>query len=194
MNKEFHYNITGIIAKRGGFSDEYAVTIVHASQLVDDNDSLQTIHHGDSDDTYEVYISQTIDILKPKRELMRIYPVFHFVPGQAAAPSAMRSDGKMQILTTTPGSHRAYKIMMSYSNCLNMIQNLVKQRRQDDGKGLPDDLMLALTVFEDEYEWKGDWQSSDWYMFQEAVKAHQAFCMDELAPLFEQMNVNLSEY
>ena len=111
MDKEFHYNITGIIARRAGFNEKEALTIAHASQLVDDNDSLRTIHDANSGDEYEVYISQTMDILKPKRELMRIYPIFHFLPGDPMAPSARRSDGKMHILTTTPGNNLACKIM-----------------------------------------------------------------------------------
>jgi hypothetical protein len=60
--------------------------------------------------------------------------------------------------------------------------------------GLPDAFTPALTVFKDHYRWKADWKNSDWYLFQEAVKAHQAFCMIELAPLFEQMNVKLGEH
>jgi hypothetical protein len=51
-----------------------------------------------------------------------------------------------------------------------------------------------LTVFKDYYQWKDHWQTSDWYLFQEAVKAHQAFCMNELVPLFEQMNVKLNQH
>ena len=61
-------------------------------------------------------------------------------------------------------------------------------------EGLPDEFMPSLTVFKDHHQWKGNWQNSDWYLFQEAVKAHQAFCMKELAPLFEQMNVKLSDH
>jgi hypothetical protein len=30
---------------------------------------------------YKNYISQTMDITKPKEELLRIYPFFHFFPG-----------------------------------------------------------------------------------------------------------------
>ncbi len=330
MDREFHYTITGIIARRSGFSDEDALTIAHASQLVDDNDTLRTIHNGDSDNPYEVYISQTMDILKPKRELMRIYPIFHFIPGDPAAASARRSDGKMHILTTTPGSDRAYRIMKAAreenASCrlhrlgvaahafvdtwahqnfvgwydgingedMNLLPNVGhadfihhpdwvghswndsriinsqinnNYRFLDAAKclfqeftesthiadsdtlwaalqedlldamgpafsgetpvgrdarhesyhrlfelpeydprfwfdsavettvnGLPDEFVPALTVFEDRYEWKENWQNSDWYLFQEAIKAHQAFCMEELAQLFEQMNVNLSEH
>jgi len=330
MDKEFHYNITGIIAKRAGFAEKEAVTIAHACQLVDDNDSLRTIHYPNSAGSYEVYISQTMDILKPKRDLMRIYPIFHFIPGDPMAPSARRCDGKMHILTTTPGNNLAYKIMRAarednkpyqlhrlgvaahafadtwahqnfigwydgingekmnplpnighadfihhpdwVGHCWNdsrIIDNQVNnnhrflaaakclfqefslftsgkdnaalwpdlQKDLQDAMGpvfsgeklqgrdvrlekydklfklpeyephawfdtavktsvnaLPDDFMPSLTMFEDHYHWKVNWESSDWYLFQEAVKAHQAFCMIELTEVFKQMNVELGDY
>jgi hypothetical protein len=329
MDKEFHYNITGIIARRAGFPENEASIIAHASQLVDDNDSLCNIHDASSGEQYEVYISQTMDILKPKRELMRIYPIFHFLPGNPMAPSARRSDGKMHILTTTPGSDLAYKIMKAarednspyrlhrlgvashcfvdtwahqnfvgwydsingenmnplpnighadfmhhpdwVGHCWNdsrIINNQVNNNHrfldaakclfqelspctgtnhsdalwpvlQNDlqiamgpvftgeklkgmearleiydklldlpeydphswfniavetiVRGLPDNFIPSLTIFKDHYQWRDNWHDSDWYLFQEAVKAHQAFCMIELAPLFEQMNVDLSK-
>jgi hypothetical protein len=329
MDKEFHYNITGIIARRAGFTKKDASIIAHASQLVDDNDALRTIHDKKTDTDYEVYISQTMDILQPKHELMRIYPIFHFLPGNPMAESARRSDGKMHILTTTPGSELARKIMeaarqdsspnrlhrlgvaahafvdtWAHQNFvgwydgingegMNLVPNIghadfmhhpdwvghrwndsrvingevnnnhrfldaaknlfeefclctknnnnglwpvLQKDLQDamgavfsneklrgsesrfaaydrlfklpgyepqawfdsavttDMQGLPDDFMPSLTIFKDHYEWKNNWQSSNWYLFQEAVKAHQAFCMDELKPLFMQMNVSLHEH
>ena len=54
------------------------------------------------DAPYRNHFSQTMNILKPKDQLMRIYPIFHFVPGEPDAPSARRRDGKMHILNTTP--------------------------------------------------------------------------------------------
>jgi len=56
---------------------------------------------------YENFISQTMNILKPKRRLMRIYPVFHFIPGEPDACTARRRDGKMHLLNTTPDSEIA---------------------------------------------------------------------------------------
>ncbi|MBE9546622.1 MAG: hypothetical protein IMF10_03880 [Proteobacteria bacterium] len=81
MNTEFHYYITGIIAHAAGFSQEEAKTIATASEFVDENDVSFNIEDRSSGKSYEVYISQTMNILKPKRKLMRIYPVFHFLPG-----------------------------------------------------------------------------------------------------------------
>jgi len=110
MDIEFHYHITGIVANRAGFSKKDATLIAHSSQLVDDNDSLLTVRDKANDSDYEIYISQTMNILKPKFELMRIYPIFHFLPGNPAAPSARRPDGKMHILTTTPDNELAKKV------------------------------------------------------------------------------------
>ncbi|MFH2011999.1 MAG: DUF6765 family protein [Pseudomonadota bacterium] len=329
MDKEFHYNITGIIARRAGFTEEEALTIAHASQLVDDNDALCTIHDPTSGIEYEVYISQTMDILKPKRELMRTYPIFHFLPGYPMANSARRSDGKMHILMTTPGSALAHQVMIAarddnspfhlhrmgvaahafvdtwahqnfvgwYDGIngedMNLFPNIGHAdfihhpdwvgHRWDDNRiinsqinnnhrfldaaqqlflefsfytknkgaslwpalqkdlqgamgsvfsgeklqgkdarlkaydklfhmpeynpqawfestvetevrGLPDKFMPSLTIFKDYYKWKDNWQNSDWYLFQEAAKAHQAFCMTELELLFKQMNVELSDH
>ncbi|GAB6096752.1 hypothetical protein JCM14469_30050 [Desulfatiferula olefinivorans] len=330
MDKEFHYHITGIIARRAGFSEEDAVTIAHAAQLVDDNDFLCVIEAKDQAEPYEVYISQTMDILKPKRDLMRIYPIFHFLPGDPLAPSARRSDGKMHILTTTPGNALARKVMKAaredrspfrlhrlgvaahafadtwahqnfvgwYDGIngqdLNLLPNIghadfihhpdwvahqwndsriirsqvnnthrfldaakclfdefarcTRKKNKEAAwqaleqdllaamgpaytgeklkgeearlerydrlfklpdydprawfdravattvKGLPDTFLPSLTVFRDHYQWKDGYLTSDFFLFQEAVKAHQAFCMVELSPLFEQMNVTLHNH
>jgi len=261
---------------------------------------------------------------------MRIYPIFHFLPGKPDVPSARRSDGKMHILTTTPGSDLAYKVMkaarddnsphrlhrlgvaahafvdswahqnfvgwydgingedmnllpnighadfmhhpdwvghrwndsriidnqvnnnhrfLAAAKCLfqafclctseknsdtlwpdlqkelqdamgpvfsgEMLQGMDARLKAYDNlfslpdydphawfdsavdtsvKGLPDSFLPSLTIFKDHYQWKDNWQNSDWYLFQEAIKAHQAFCMVELDPIFNQMNVKLSEH
>jgi len=107
MDIEFHYWMTGIIAKEAGFSDEEAHIIAYSSQYVDENDVCLTIKNKTSDKVYGNFISQTMNILKPKDKLMRIYPVFHFVPGDPQAKSARRRDGKMHLLNTTPDNELA---------------------------------------------------------------------------------------
>ena len=102
MDFEFHYHITGIIARQAGFGEEDANIIAYASQFVDDNDVILNVTDRKTGQAYSNYISQTMDILKPKKTLMRIYPIFHFVPGYPMAESARRGDGKMHILNTTP--------------------------------------------------------------------------------------------
>ncbi|MFV1951517.1 MAG: DUF6765 family protein [Nitrospinota bacterium] len=110
MDHEFHYYITYILAKRAGFSYADSYTIAYSSQYVDDNCLIFTINEGKSDE-YKNHISQTMNILKPKSKLMRIYPCFHFVPGEYESGSARRKDGKMHILNTTPNSKNANILM-----------------------------------------------------------------------------------
>jgi hypothetical protein len=110
MDTEFHYYMTGIIAKAAGFSEDEARIIATASEYVDENDVCLTIEDRSSGDIYQNYISQTMNILKPKQKLMRIYPVFHFVPGEPMSESACRCDGKMHLLNTTPGNEIADKL------------------------------------------------------------------------------------
>jgi hypothetical protein len=113
MDFEFHYYITGIIARRAGFNENDAKIIAYASQFVDDNDVILNVTDRKTEEGYSNYISQTMDILKPKKALMRIYPIFHFVPGNPAAESAWRSDGKMHILNTTPDNDVANELLSS---------------------------------------------------------------------------------
>jgi hypothetical protein len=111
MDTEFHFYMTGIIAKAAGFSEVEARTIATASEYVDENDVCLVIQDRSSGQVYENYISQTMNILKPKQKLMRIYPVFHFVPGDPMSESACRCDGKMHLLNTTPDNEIANKLI-----------------------------------------------------------------------------------
>ncbi len=112
MDVEFHYYITYLIAARAGFAPEEAQTIAYASQHIDDNDMIFEINQG-SPDYYSNYISQTVNILKPKKVLLRIYPIFHFIPGDPFIDSVRRKDGKMHHLITTPNSNNARAIFDS---------------------------------------------------------------------------------
>ncbi len=109
MNIEFHYYITYILAANAGFSSKEAEIIAYASQYVDDNQKIYIIEGEDGE--YKNYISQTMDITKPKNELIRIYPCFHFLPGDPDSSLAKRNDGVMHILNTTPNSKNAKEIM-----------------------------------------------------------------------------------
>jgi hypothetical protein len=110
MDTEFHYYMTGIIAKAAGFTEHEAKTIATASEYVDENDVSLTVEDRSGGEPYQNYISQTMNILKPKRKLMRIYPVFHFVPGDPMCECARRRDGKMHLLNTTPGNEIAERL------------------------------------------------------------------------------------
>lgn len=107
MDTEFHYHITGIVAHAAGFIQKEAALIAWASEFTDENDDVIKVQDRNTNQAYENYISQTMNILKPKRKLMRIYPVFHFVPGEPDLESTRRTDGKMHILNTTPNGGMA---------------------------------------------------------------------------------------
>jgi hypothetical protein len=110
MEIEFHYYMTYLIAARAGFSSHDAEVIAYSSQYVDENHEIYQID-SDQPTAYSNYITQTLNILKPKHELMRIYPIFHFIPGDPFAPTARRKDGKLHRLNTTPNSPNANQIM-----------------------------------------------------------------------------------
>jgi len=110
MDIEFHYYVTYILAKEAGFDEDEAATIAYSSQYVDDNSCIFRINKGAANE-YENYISQTMNIAKPKRELMRIYPLFHFIPGDPLSRTAKRRDGQMHMLNTTPDSRRANRLI-----------------------------------------------------------------------------------
>ncbi|MCK4956284.1 MAG: hypothetical protein KAS49_01520, partial [Candidatus Cloacimonetes bacterium] len=109
MNIEFHYYITKYLALEAGFDGEEAEIIAYSSQYVDDNSHCFEIDTP-AGEKYHNFISQTKNILKPKRELMRIYLLFHFLPGTPTGYKTKRRDGKMHMLMTTPISTHANEI------------------------------------------------------------------------------------
>lgn len=123
MDIEFHYYITHILAEKAGFSSEDAQIIAYASQYVDDNNQQYTIDK-DKPDEYQNYISQTLNILKPKHELIRIHPCFHFLPGDYCYHGELmkRKDGLLHILTTTPNSKNVNKLMDAALQSANLYQ------------------------------------------------------------------------
>jgi hypothetical protein len=114
MNLEYHYWITGVIAKTAGFNDSEVEKIAYCSQYVDDNDQILDVYEDEyaPNPCYQNKISQTMNITLPRRDLMDIYPLFHFIPGDQANASP-RKDKKVHILNTTPGSTNAALILKS---------------------------------------------------------------------------------
>lgn len=109
MDIEFHYYITHLVAIRAGFKTEDAYILAYSSQHTDDNTTIFKIIQGTAA-VYSNYISQTSDITKPKKELMRIYPIFHFMPGtknEIESDTTLRRDGKFHILNTIPDNSNA---------------------------------------------------------------------------------------
>lgn len=112
MNREFHYWITGLIAEQAGFPAADCRTIAYSSQYTDDNNREVQVFDSEFDPlpSYVSHVSQTEDITAPKKEIMKIYPLFHFLPGDKSAASP-RLDNKTHPLLTTPGSSYANSIM-----------------------------------------------------------------------------------
>lgn len=110
MDIEFHYYMTYLIATKAGLGTDDARIVAHSSQFIDDNDIVFEVDKGKAS-AYRNYISQTMNILKPKMQLLRIYPIFHFIPGDPKSKTAWRKDGKMHWLCTTPNSGNANQIM-----------------------------------------------------------------------------------
>lgn len=110
MDIEFHYYITYVLAVKAGFGAQDAWMLAYSSQYVDDNDKIHLIDKGKPSE-YQNYLSQTMDITKPQSERLRIYPCFHFVPGEEDYPLARRKDKKTHPLNTTPNSPNANKLM-----------------------------------------------------------------------------------
>lgn len=110
MDIEFHYYMTYLVAAKAGFGPDDAFKIAFASQYVDNNDVIFEVDKG-KPTAFRNYISQTMNILKPKPKLFRIYPVFHFIPGDPQNSTAWRKDGKMHWLNTTPDCENANLIM-----------------------------------------------------------------------------------
>ncbi|NVN89276.1 MAG: hypothetical protein HXX11_01620 [Desulfuromonadales bacterium] len=131
MNIEFHYWITGLIAQHAGFSADEARIIAGSSQLVDDNDFEINVfdHENDVVPSYTSHVSQTMNILLPRRDIMKIYPLFHFLPGDQPQASP-RKDGTTHPLNTTPNSSSANKIMQ-YS-----LQSAASKYKAGDRGGL----------------------------------------------------------
>lgn len=109
MDIEFHYYMTYLIAARAGFTPGDAVIVAQAAQEVDDNHLPMRVSAHTSNE-YENAISQTMDILRPHHN-RRIYPIFHFIPGDPNAPSASRKDGVRSAWVTTPNSALANEML-----------------------------------------------------------------------------------
>jgi len=107
------------LAIEAGFSPKEAETIAYSSQYVDDNSIIHRIKKEDNS-IYENYISQTMNIFKPTKSLMRIYLLFHFLPGDPIHSNSRRKDGKMHLLNTTKASTHATEIFFDATRSENL--------------------------------------------------------------------------
>jgi hypothetical protein len=109
MDIEFHYTLTYLIAARAGFAPEEATIVAQAAQEIDDNHIPIAVSAG-TEAAYDGTLSQTMDILRPLHD-EKIYPIFHFIPGEPDAPMAKRKDGATSLWMTTPNSPLANEML-----------------------------------------------------------------------------------
>lgn len=119
MNIEFHYHLTKYLAIEAGFDNNEAEIIAYSSQYVDNNTVQYKIKQPDGSE-YKNYMTQTLNITRPKKQLIRIYLLFHFMPGNPTSPKTMRKDGKMHLLNTTSSSTHAQEIFYDATKSENL--------------------------------------------------------------------------
>ena len=121
MDKEFHYYLTYLTAARAGYPFDDALTIARTCQAVDENTRIIAVNSG-TPQSYSNYISQTASLFRPRASRMRIYPVFHFIPGDSDHPSTKRTDRKTRKLNTTVDSTLANLCFDEASKTKDLMQ------------------------------------------------------------------------
>lgn len=112
MDVEFHYHLILFLALKAGIDKEDAHTIAYSSQYVDDNSIIYRVITEDG--IYRNYISQTLNITRPQRKLLRIYPVFHFMPGikeEIFKGPPRRRDAKIHLFETHAGNSNSERLV-----------------------------------------------------------------------------------
>lgn len=105
MDIEFHYYINYIIALKAGILPEIAHKIAYSAQYVDDNTEKYTVLEHGTLAQYSNIITQSIDPTLNFKEILSIFPVFHFIPGDEVLKSAsLRRDGECRYMSTTPNN------------------------------------------------------------------------------------------
>lgn len=108
MDVEFHYYINYIVALRAGFHHETAKKIAHSAQYVDDNTEGYTVLKKTSLEQYNNIVTQSVNPMLGVKDIVSIFPVFHFIPGnEIMKSSSLRRDGSCRYMTTTPNNKLA---------------------------------------------------------------------------------------
>ncbi len=114
MDTEFHYYINYIIALRAGFAPETAYKIAYSAQYVDDNTEHYTVVQKSNLDLYSNILTQSMNPTLGVKDMISIYPVFHFIPGDdIIKSSSLRRDGECRYMTTTPNNKLARSCLIN---------------------------------------------------------------------------------
>lgn len=134
MNIEFHYYALHYISRCAGFSQVDASTIAISSQMVDEciapwevsassrNGLLVRGGAGyESAPLFHTYVTQNY-VFWDDAVAKNIYRPFHFIPGDAAAASGLRIDGRASRFVVTPDSPMAREILIAALNTRNLCR------------------------------------------------------------------------
>jgi len=109
MNIDFHYTRMAKIAAAAGMPESDIRRFAYACQYTDDNDQLFSVKRHDGS-FFRNRISQTLSVFSVGDTRAAVYPLFHFLPGDAGSESP-RKDGKTHPLCVTPGSSLCGRVM-----------------------------------------------------------------------------------
>jgi hypothetical protein len=119
MNLEFHYYITGWLARRAGFSADDAETIAYSCQYVD-NAILGYLVHAPRGD-YKTIITQNYEFWDEEIS-GQIFMPFHFIPAAAFGPSPQRKDLGTNPYDVRPNSPLAKAILIDALNSRDLFR------------------------------------------------------------------------
>ncbi len=119
MDIEFHYYINYLVALNAGFLPDVAEKIAYSAQYVDDNTDHYSITSNSSSTVYHNIVTQSFNTSMEVDETVKMYPIFHFIPGDNVIKSSvLRRDGECRYTATIPNSKLAKKMLREalYSN------------------------------------------------------------------------------
>jgi hypothetical protein len=103
MDIEFHYCVNYIIAIKAGLFPEIAQKIAYSAQYIDDNIDEYTILEKNTLSQYNNIITQSLNPTLNFKEILSIFPIFHFIPGNDILKSStVRRDGLYRHMSTLP--------------------------------------------------------------------------------------------
>lgn len=112
MDIEFHYYVNYILALRAGLLPDVAHKIAYSAQYVDDNTEHRTVLKKQNLTQYTHIITQSLNPTLSVKDIISIYPIFHFIPGdEILHSSSLRRDGECRYMTTIPDSRLARHCM-----------------------------------------------------------------------------------